>query len=120
MGVTTTTYMLGKDQKVKILAYTWCHSFLGLPVLLYFTNIKAKIQFLTAKEITWVCYFLSRRNTVCIKLKENMYVFCPISVYWPIRIWDIPYAYYSYGMPTGIWDNTFIPYEYFIYMFYSL
>ena len=49
-------------------------------------------------------------------------LFCPICVYWPIRVWDVPYAYGTshtrMGYPVRVWANMMshtrmgVPYEY--------
>ena len=40
-------------------------------------------------------YFKESLTCVCVLIV----LFCPICVYWPIRVWDVPYAYTHMGRP---------------------
>ena len=35
-------------------------------------------------------------------------LFCPVCVYWPISVWDVPYAYTHMGRPYA-YGTTFCP-----------
>ena len=43
------------------------------------------------------------RRREWLKLVE---MFCPICVYWPIRVWDVPHAYTHMGCPYA-YGTTF-------------
>ena len=38
----------------------------------------------------------------------SLEVFCPIRIYWPIRVWDVPYAYTHMGRPYA-YGTIFCP-----------
>ena len=40
---------------------------------------------------------------------SSMNLFCPICVYWPIRVWDVPYAY---GISRTRMGQYYVPYAY--------
>ena len=57
----------------------------------------------------WMTYWnFSHQNET--SQHRNITLFCPICIYWPIHVWDIPYPYTHMGCPY-MYGTTFCPIE---------
>ena len=86
----------------------------------FFNNDGALLKFLNKEpllcvnlHITGSVYILENHNTETLSEiihinNSFVHMFCPICVYWPIRVWDVPYAYTHMGRPYA-YGTTFCP-----------
>ena len=51
------------------------------------------------------CLPPASRSSKWAEMTKLVAVFCPTCVYWPIRVWDVPYAYEPILCPIRVWAS---------------